>query len=180
MRKLFYSAAAAATFLTVTGASAETFTHSVALSATVEAACAFSGTRSFAGSVTPLSGDTSAMAIDVEPTMLAHQQGSLTFANVSCNGGSTNIQLDREGLSTGGGALAGFKNKIYYKATVKWNGGADIVTLDAAANSLDTATATVTSRTGDFVLNIDVPADSGPFKAGEYEDILVLTVTPSA
>jgi hypothetical protein len=177
MRKLYFTAAAATALFTATGAGADSFQHTVSLSATAPHVCSFAGavltnTQSFIN----VGAASSSLSVDVGAENIAEQTASLTFANVFCNGNNTTVQLKRDGLMVDAPeqTAPGFKQEIEYDVAVTW-GGVDIVALDSSNDE----TARIGAMRGDFVINIHVPARPGPFVADTYTDMLVLTVQPT-
>jgi hypothetical protein len=177
MRKLYFTAAAAAALFTATGAGADNFQHIVSLSATAPHVCSFAGavltnTPSFIN----VGAASSSLSVDVGAENIAEQTASLTFANVFCNGNNTTVRLKRDGLMVDAPeqTAPGFKQEIEYDVAVTW-GGVEIVALD----STDDEIAHIGAMRGDFVINIHVPAGSGPFVADTYTDALVVTVQPT-
>ena len=179
MRKLYFTAAAATALFTATGAGADSFQHTVSLSATAPHVCSFGGTPpghtgTFADGITAGS---SSLAVTVGAENIAAQVATLTFANVFCNGNNTTVRLQKGGLKVSAATQTapGFKKEIEYEASVEW-GGIPIVSLGAGETDVPT---NIGAMTGDLVLKIEVPASTGPFVADTYNDSLVLTVLPT-
>lgn len=177
MRKLLLTAAMAATLFTATDAGADSFQHTVSMSATAPLVCSFGGAPTNIGSFSSVSETSSSLAVAVGADAIGDQSASLTFANVFCNGNNTTVRLQRSGLKVNATVPigAGFKTEIDYAVSTTW-GGVPIVSLNTL---LDDNTATIGAMNGNFVLNIHVPAGSGPFVAAEYQDALILTVQPT-
>ncbi len=177
MRKLFIPAAAVATLCAATGASS--FEHHVNLSATVPLICSF-GTPTPTGDFSNVSSASSNLKVNMTGDHIEDQNAKLTFANVSCNGDSTHIALERTGLV---GSLemlhppAGFKNAIDYDVKLSW--GINVNFLDLPAGTAGNET-NVNATNGDFVVGIHVPQDLSQFIADTYTDTLILTVAPTS
>lgn len=178
MRKLLFITAAAAALLTASGASADSFQHTVNLSATADLSCSFTGTTSRNGAFQQDSDAVSSFLVPIGSSGVPETSGSLTFSNAVCNGNHTSVKLERDGLiaEQASSPVAGFSNKIDYTAGVSWGGGAEFLSMDANSNLKE---ATVGARNGNLVLNIHVPASPGPFIAGAYHDALVLKIQPT-
>jgi hypothetical protein len=181
MRKLFFAASAAATLLFATSASADGLAHSIELSAFADLSCSFDGTQTKGGALDTLNETTSSLEVPFgSDGGVVETNGSLKFANSFCNGNHTTVTLTRDGfLATkyaANSVIPGFKHKIEYYAGASWGGGNDIVYLDGDDK---TSFTTVGARTGDFVINIHVPSNAGPYLAGQYRDMLILAVVPT-
>jgi len=178
MRKLYFTAAAAAALFTATGAGADSlFSHTVSLSAKADHVCSVGGAVLASTGLPTVGAASSSLSVAVGAEDIIDQTASLTFKNVFCNGNSTTVRLRREGLIVdvpGPTAAQGFKREIEYEVAVTW-GGTNIVALD----STDDETAQIGAMRGDFVIDIHIPASSGPFVADTYNDSLVLTVLPT-
>jgi hypothetical protein len=185
MRKLVFTAAAAATlFAAITGGTAADFGHQVTLTAVAPVVCSIGAAPTSTGNFSEVDDTASALTVlFTESSNVAPQTASLNFGQVFCTGPSTTVSLERTFLELHGqagidAAAAGFSTKIDYTAAVNWGGGANILSLSADQGNNQT---TVLPKTGVFVLNINIPGNVGPFAAAEnYEDILVLTVGPTA
>jgi hypothetical protein len=180
MRKLYFTAAAAAALFTATGAGADSlFSHTVSLSAIAPHVCSFGGTPpahtgTFAEGITSGS---SSLAVAVEADHIEAQEATLTFANVFCNGNNTTLRLKKGGLKVEAATLTapGFRTEIEYDVSVRW-GGVTVVSLSGDETDKP---ATIGAMNGDLVLKIEVPARTGPFVADTYNDSVVLTVQPT-
>jgi hypothetical protein len=184
MRKLAFTAAAAATLFGAIGAgAADEFRHEVTLTAVAPVICSIGAAPTPTGNFSDVVGTASALTVDFTVSDVAPQTASLNFGQVFCTGPATTVSLERTFLelhdptAANAAAAAGFSTRIDYTAAVNWGGGANILSL--AANQVNNQ-ATVLPKTGAFVLNINIPGNSGPFTAEDYKDILVLTVGPTA
>lgn len=180
MRKLAFTAAAAATlFGAITAGTAAEFQHQVTLTAQAQVMCSIGATPTHTGNFSEVTGTASTLTVQfTDSSDVAPQTASLDFGQVFCTGPLTTVSLERTFLELHGVAGApGFATRIDYTADVNWGGGANILSLGA---SQETNLTVVPPKTGAFVLNINIPGNDGPFAADDYEDILVLTVGPTA
>jgi hypothetical protein len=182
MRKLVFTAAAAATLFGAIGAGIATdFQHQVNLRAQALNACSIGAAPAPTGEFTNVGVSSSTLTVNFSGGNVLQQSASLNFGNVVCTGPSTTISLARSFLQIPEperttAAAAGFTTKIDYTAALNWGGGENLLSL--AANQ-GTGQTIVGPKTGAFILNINVPGNTGPFIANLYSDLLTLTVSPS-
>lgn len=183
MRKIFFAAAATATLFTACNAQAQVeggFSHKVDLKAFVPVICSLTGvpssTLTGGATLTGVSNGSSTVQISVSAAgAVPAQTASLTFANGFCNGNNTRLTLSRNGLkSKSYHDENGFRSEIQYGVNVSWGGGDPKITVPK--DDLDSAGKDVGPVSGQFVINIIVDADQGPFVADDYTDSLTVGV----
>lgn len=158
---------AGALFAITVSASAQTATQNINLNATVSDYCSISGAATAADqnrTITVTSGtvDTAALA-------------QVTVANVACSKVSDLTLTSTNTGLTGPGAAGGFQNVIHYTADAAFDGAAP--SLDTSAGSTVTAP-TTGAATGTLTVDITPIANAAPMVAGNYADVLVVTLTP--
>ena len=182
MCKLVFTAAAAGTlFGAITAGTAADFGHQVNLRAQTLNACSIGAAPTPTGAFTNVGAGASTLTVNFTGGNVLQQSASLDFGNVVCTGPSTTISLARSFLQLPEperttAAASGFTTKIDYTAALNWGGGQNLLSL--AANE-GTGQAIVGPKTGAFILNINVPGNTGPFTSSEYSDSLTLTVSPA-
>lgn len=182
MRKLAFTAAAAATLSGAIGAgTAADFQHQVNLRAEALSACSIGAAPSTIGTFTNVGANASTLSVNFTDGNVLQQSASLNFGNVICTGPFTTISLERSFLQLPepariAAAAAGFTTKIDYTAALNWGGGENLLYLAADQGSDQIE---VGPKTGAFIININIPGNTGPFIADQYSDFLNLTVSPA-
>lgn len=148
-------------------ASAQTATQNINLNAIVADYCSISGTATGAAqnrTITVTSGSVDTAALS-----------QVTVANVACSKVSDLTLTSTNTGLTGPAAAGGFQNVIHYTAAASFDGATP--TLDTSATNTVTA-ATTAAATGNLTVDITPQSNASPMVAGNYSDVLVVTLTP--
>ena len=168
--------------LAVTSTHADAFTHTVALNATVQAACTANTPAGTSGWV--VSGNSSTFTTAVSGTTPAPNSGTLTFGSLVCTTNNVKVTLtsQRNGLFVDGTQSTSGAKKMNYLATAKVN-GSGAQTLDTSQGTFTTnVTRPIITGTNNVTVDITFSTDlntlipAGPLTAGTYSDTLTIGI----
>ncbi len=183
MKRYIFAASALAAICALP-AIAGPINHAIQVKATVGEFCSL-GSPSLLG--TGFSGESetgSTFTVGIEGLETSLTQGSIAFANASCNANAT-VSISRNGLKKSGinNPTEGFKDEIPYTFQFTWGTWGNSVDEELQPNINGNNAITnipVGPIHAEASMTIMVAADFGPLIKGEYTDTVTVTITPSS
>lgn len=151
---------------------AENISHSIDLSATVNAFCSLGDPDMSNAGAFGANGTTFVVGIDGLNTTLT--DGTITFPDASCNAASQ-LEITRSGLTTtvtpaGDGT---FQTEIPYTLTFNW-GTAELTLMAGQTHTPESVGPTAQAAT----IGLNVQANYGPLAEGSYSDTITIVISP--
>lgn len=175
MKRFVNLASVAALTLAVGTIEANSFEHSVELSATVEPACTVGAVDRDGASQT---GENSSSYSVIHNNGSVEAQGfNLAFHDVECNTGAVEVGLTSDNAGLADTSPGGSSAKLHYTASAKLGtGGTPFATYTTLGGGIASGSADLGATP--LTVSVAIAATSEPLPAGTYSDNLRITINP--